>query len=135
MKSRTRRMAVGALLGCFLFVGGWLVGQEKGDTQKTVVHCVAWTAADGVTEEGIQEFIKSTASFTKSMPGLRRAWVGPLVRPVAQGNITRNYGLVLEFDDLKSREAYTNHPSRAAWADVWSKIRTPGSTNFDVIGE
>lgn len=119
----------------FLFGGGWLVGQETGKTQRTVVHCVAWTAAQGVSEAGIGEFKKATAELTKTMPGLQRAWVGKLARPFTQGDVTRDYGLVLEFDSVENREAYTTNPIRVSWADVWSKIRVPGSSNFDVIGE
>jgi hypothetical protein len=51
------------------------------------------------------------------------------------GDITRTHGLILEFDDVASKEAYSNHPNRAPWADVWGKVRVPRSTSFDVIGE
>ena len=69
------------------------------------------------------------------MPGLKRAWVGKLRLPLVVGDITRTHGLVLEFDTVESKEAYSDHPARVPWAEVWSQVRVPRSTNFDVIGE
>lgn len=118
-----------------IFLTGWALGQEMATTQKTVVHAVAWTAKQGATPQQIEEFREATAKFTQQIPGLRRAWVGKLRTPLTVGDVTRDYGLLLEFDNLSSREAYSSHPNRAAWAQVWDKARVSGSTNFDVLGE
>ncbi|MBI2821412.1 MAG: Dabb family protein [Acidobacteria bacterium] len=133
-KQRQTRM-VFVLAGGLLFMAGWILGQHNAATEKTVVHAVAWTAGEGFTEQGLEDFKKATADLTGAMPGLKRAWVGKLRTPLVQGEITRNYGLVLEFEDLKTREAYSSHPARAPWVKVWEKIRVTGSTNFDVLGE
>lgn len=129
------RQVLFVLVGSMIFVAGWLTGQQRATTEKTTVHAVAWTAAEGATEQGLADFKRATEELITSMPGLRRAWVGKLRQPLVVGDITRTHGLVLEFDDVKSKEAYSNHPSRVPWAAVWSKVRVPRSTNFDVIGE
>ena len=118
-----------------VFASGWVAGQQRATTQRTVVHAVAWTAKEDATPEGLEEFKQATESLVGSMPGLRRVWVGKLRQPLIIGDLKRNYGLILEFDDLATREAYSSHPNRVPWAAVWEKVRLPGSTNFDVIGE
>ena len=123
------------LLGAMLFFAGWLAGQARGTTQKTTVHAVAWTLLEGATEQDFENFRVATANLVTVMPGLRRAWVGKLRAPLVVGDTTRTHGLVLEFDDVQSKEAYSTHPTRAPWAEVWAKVRVPGSTNFDVVGE
>ena len=135
MGKRKGRQILLVLVGSVIFVAGWLIGQQRAITEKTTVHAVAWTAAEGATEEGLADFKRATEELITSMPGLRRAWVGKLRRPLVVGDVTRTHGLVLEFDDVKSKEAYSNHPSRVPWAEVWSRVRVPRSTNFDVIGE
>ena len=95
-----------------VFLAGWIVGQNRATTEKTTIHAVAWTAAKEATEQGFEDLNKATEELVNAMPGL-----------------------VLEFDNVKSREAYSDHPSRVPWADAWSKVRVPRSTNFDVIGE
>lgn len=129
------RQVLFVLVASMIFVAGWLAGQQRATTEKTTIHAVAWTIAEDATEQGLADFKRATEDLVTSMPGLRRAWVGKLRKPIVVEGITRTHGLVLEFDDVKSKEAYSNHPSRVPWAEVWSKVRVPHSTNFDVIGE
>ena len=96
---------------------------------------MAWTMAEGATEQDFENFKRATEEFLMTMPGLKRAWVGKLRKPLVVGDITRTHGTVLEFDDLKSKEAYPGHASRVPWAAAFSKVRVPSSTYFDLIGE
>ena len=122
------------VVGCMLFLGGWLVGQERASTQKTTIHAAAWTARDGLGQQDFENFKKETAGLVGKVPGLRRVWVGKLRAPINAEGVQRNYGIILEFDGVKSKEAYSdNHPS--PWYENFGKLRQPGSTNFDVVGE
>jgi len=122
------------LVGCMLFLAGWLLGQEKTATQKTVIHAAAWTALDTLTPEQFDNFKKETAAMVGKVPGLKRVWVGRLREPVTVGGSKRDHGIILEFADVKSKEAYSNiHPS--PWYEDFNKVRQPSSTNFDVVGE
>ncbi len=123
------------LLASMTFLAGYVAGQAGGTTQKTTIHAVAWTPTDGFTDQDFENLRVATAKMAGEMPGMRRAWVGKLRRPLLHGDAERTYGLILEFDDLKTREAYSSHPARAAWAEYWSKARAPRPTVFDVIGE
>ena len=122
------------LVGGMMFVAGLLVGQERASTQKTVIHAASWTALDTLTPEQFDNFKKETAAMVGKVPGLRRVWVGKLREPVTFDGNKRNYGIVLEFDDVKSKTAYSDkHPM--PWYNDFNKVRKPGSSNFDVIGE
>ncbi|OFV98716.1 MAG: hypothetical protein A3H94_05425 [Acidobacteria bacterium RIFCSPLOWO2_02_FULL_60_20] len=134
MRSLLRNICVVAVSGV-VFTSGWLVGQQRAATQRTVVHAVAWTAKNDATPEGLEDFRRATETLVDTMPGLRRAWVGKLRQPLVVGDLRRDYGLILEFENLPTREAYSSHPNRVPWAAVWEKVRIPGSTNFDVLGE
>lgn len=116
-----------------MFVAGWVAGQEKTATQKTVVHAAAWTALDTMTAQDLESFRAETAALVGKVQGLRRVWVGKLREPATFDGNKRTYGIVLEFDDLKSKNAYSDvHPQ--PWYDHFNKLRKPGSSNFDVVG-
>ncbi len=122
------------LVGCTLFLAGWLLGKETAATQKTVIHSAAWTALDSMTAEQFDNFKKETAGLVGKVHGLRRVWVGKLREPVTVEGAKRDYGLIAEFDDVKSKEAYSaDHPM--PWYANFNKLRKAGSTNFDVVGE
>ena len=61
--------------------------------------------------------------------------MGKLRRPLTVGDVSHTHGLIFEFDDMQSREAYSQHPSRDPWIQVWGKVRTTRPVVFDVIGE
>ncbi len=118
-----------------VFLAGWLMGQQSARNEKTIIHAVAWTAVKGAPQDAMEDFKKSTAGLVDAIPGLRRAWVGELRRPFTVGDASHTHGLIFEFDDIQSREAYSQHPSRDPWIQVWGKVRVTRPAVFDVIGE
>lgn len=118
-----------------IFMAGWLMGQQSAGNERTLIHAVAWTAVEGAPQDAKEDFKKSTAGLVDAIPGLRKAWVGKLRRPLTVGNATHTHGLIFEFDDMQSREAYSQHPSRDPWIQVWGKVRATRPVVFDVIGE
>ena len=135
MKNGISRNLMFVLIGTTLFLAGWVMGQRRATLENTTVHAVAWTAAEDSTPQGLENFKRATEELVTAMPGLERAWVGKLGRPLVVGDITRTHGLILEFDTIENKNAYSDHPARVPWAQVWSEVRVPRSTNFDVIGE
>ena len=135
MKNTISRKLMLMLIGGTLFLAGWVMGQRRASLETTTVHAVAWTAAEDATPEGFENFKRATEELVTTMPGLQRAWVGSLRLPLVVGDITRTHGLVLEFDTVENKVAYSDHPARVPWAEAWSEVRVPRSTNFDVIGE
>jgi len=121
-------------VGCVMFLAGWLAGQEKAATQKTVVHAAAWTARGDMTQQELDKFRAETAALIGKVQGLRRVWIGKMREPVTFDGNKRDYGIILEFDDVKSKNAYSAvHPE--PWYEHFQKLRAkPGSNNFDVVG-
>jgi hypothetical protein len=120
---------------CLLFVAGWLMGQPAARNQKTIIHSVAWTAKADASDAVLAEFNQSTADFAKAVPGLQRAWLGKLRQLLTVGDATHTHGLIFEFPDIQSRDAYAQHPSRPAWIEGFGEIRSGLPIVYDVIGE
>ena len=69
------------------------------------------------------------------IPGLRKVWVGKLRRPLRQGDLERTHGVAMEFDDADALAVYADHPAHTEWIKVYDKVRVPGTTTFDILGE
>ncbi|MEO5894648.1 MAG: Dabb family protein [Vicinamibacterales bacterium] len=133
MKQLWKMVAYTVLAVCLVAVGV-VRGKQPAGTEQTVMHVVAFTLHDGVTTPDLAALESASAELVRSVPGLKRAWVGKLRQPLALEGETRTHGLIFEFIDLPSRQAYSSHPARAVWAKVWDKVRKSG-TNLDVIGK
>jgi antibiotic biosynthesis monooxygenase (ABM) superfamily enzyme len=120
---------------CLIFVAGWLMGQQSAHNEETIIHAVAWTAKEDASDADLAQFNQSTADFVNMVPGLKRAWVGKLRQPLTVGDNSHTHGLIFEFSDLDSREAYSNHPSRPAWIEGFGEVRSGRPVVYDVIGE
>ena len=131
-----RRIATIAVAG-ILLGAGWALGQQAPVTQPTLMHAFAFTPVATATPQDFENLKKATADMVGKIPGLRRAWVGKLRTPVDLGPVApkREYGIALEFDDVKALDAYAEHPAHAAWERVYRRVREPGTTTFDILGE
>lgn len=131
-----RRIAVIAVAG-MLLSAGWALGQQAPVTQPTLMHAFAFTPVATATPQDFENLKKATADMVGKVPGLRRAWVGKLRAPLDLGPVApkREYGIALEFDDAKALDAYAEHPAHAAWERVYRRVREPGTTTFDILGE
>jgi hypothetical protein len=81
-------------------MAGWLAGQETAMTQKTVVHAVAWTVSETMTPGQLERFKEETANAVGKFPGVRRGWVGKLRTPIMVGDLRRDYGIIIEFENV-----------------------------------
>jgi hypothetical protein len=119
-----------------LFGTGWLAGQQKGKSEKTLMHVFAYTPVEGATPQDFSNFTKATGDLVGKIPGLKRVWVGKLRRPLDLGNnAKREYGVAMEFDDTKALDAYAKNPAHDAWVKVYEKVRVEGTTTYDILGE
>ena len=70
-----------------------------------------------------------------ALPGFRQVWVGKLRRPLTQGDSDREYGVAMDFDDEAALDVYANHPAHTDWVKVYERVRVPGTTTIDILGE
>jgi hypothetical protein len=135
MKTRIYRTALMSLAAVVVFFAGWVAGQENFHTEKTMIHCAAWTAKDGLTQAEFDTFKSNLSKLPDMFPGLKRIWVGKLGAEVTYNNEKRDHGIALEFESYEAKQAYSESRRRPEWMALFETVRKPGSTNFDLIGE
>lgn len=137
-----RKIIYGAV-GMLLLTAAWQWGEQSGrsqaadeaTTQKTLMHVFAYTPVEGATQADFDAFRAATADMVGKIPGLRKAWVGKLRRPLEVGDSTREYGVAMEFDDEAALTVYADHPAHTEWVKVYDRVRVPGTTTLDILGE
>lgn len=125
--------------------------------EKKLMHCFVFTPVESASEADWQAFFKATDELPSKIPGLRRVWYGKLRVPLAilttdaatrkklaagekdvTGPITRlmrQWGVCMEMDDEAALKVYADHPAHKAWEQVYFKVRQPGTTTFDILGQ
>jgi Stress responsive A/B Barrel Domain len=119
------------LAGLLLFSSAVHAG-EKG-----LMHCFAFTPLPGATDADWDAFYKATDELPGKIEGLQKVWAGKLRTPQKlNANMdAREYGVCMLMDGPDALKVYDDHPAHAAWVEVYSKVRVPGTTTFDVIGQ
>jgi hypothetical protein len=123
--------AVTLLAGLLLFSGAVRAG-EKG-----LMHCFAFAPLPSATEADWDAFFKATDELPGKIEGLQKVWFGKLRTPrkLTPEASAREYGVCMLLDGPDALKAYDEHPAHAAWNEIYSKVREPGTTTFDIIGQ
>ncbi len=125
--------------------------------EKKLMHCFVFTPVESATEAEWQAFFKATDELPGKIPGLHRVWYGKLRLPLtilvtdaatrkklAAGEkdvtgpvnrVLRQWGVCMEMADEAALKVYADHPAHKAWEEVYFKVRQPGTTTFDIIGQ
>src|SRR5262245_19182976 len=101
----------------------------------SLMHVFSYTPLPTATPADFAAFEKATKDLVGKIPGLRKVWVGKLKRPLKQGDLQREYGVAMEFDDEAALNAYATHPAHEAWIKVYEKVRVEGTTTIDILVE
>ena len=135
MNAAIRRNTLMSVAAVGLFFAGWAMGQPTRTTEKTTIHCASWTAKKGMTQAQFENFKKGFAKLPDKFPGMRRLWAGKLGEPVTFNGLIRTHAIAFEFDNLAAKRAYSASPNRPEWQELFSTVREPGSSSFDLVGE
>lgn len=125
--------------------------------EKKLMHCFVFTPVETATEADWQAFFKATDELPKKIPGLHRVWYGRLLKPLpifttdaetrkklAAGEkqvtgpvqrLMREWGVCMEMENEAALKVYADHPAHKEWEKVYFKVRQPGTTTFDIIGQ
>ena len=49
--------------------------------------------------------------------------------------VLRQWGVCMEMDDQATLERYAEHEAHSDWVEVYSKVRRPGTTTYDILGQ
>ena len=118
-----------------LFAGLCLAAGSMVAGEPTVMHCFAYTPIKEATQADWDAFHKATDALPSKIKGLKRVWHGKLARPLKQGDNVREYGACMEFEDEAAFKAYgaKDNAAHNAWTAVYSKVRVPGTTTYQIL--
>ncbi len=102
--------------------------------EKKLMHCFAFTTIDSASSADWDAFKKATDQLTKQVPGLSKVWYGKLRNPL-RGQSPRTFGVCMEFKDEAALKSYVDHAAHKEWQAAYEKVRQPGTTTFDILGE
>lgn len=109
--------------------------------EKALMHCFAFTVIDGATAAEWKAFTDATDELPSKIEGLEKVWYGKLRRPLRiygrnrdEPNL-RQWGVCMEMKDEAALQVYADHDAHTAWVKVYEKVRVPGTTTFDILGE
>ncbi len=109
--------------------------------EKALMHCFAFTEIEGASSADWKAFKDATNALPGKIEGLKRVWLGKLRRPLRQYGrnqdepSVRQWGVCMEMDDEAALGVYAQHNAHTAWVKVYEKVRVPGTTTFDILGE
>ncbi len=135
-----------------LLLAGTLAAGEK-----KLMHCFAFTVIDTASQADWDAFFKASDELPTKIPGLSRVWYGKLRSPMSVFNpdaesrkklvagaasatgdvkrVVRQWGMCMEMDSEAALKAYAAHPAHKDWEAAYGKVRQPGTTTFDVLGQ
>jgi hypothetical protein len=125
--------------------------------EKKLMHCFAFTTIATASEADWTAFAAATDALPGKIPGLTKVWHGKLRAPLnifapdaearkklmageakATGDVTRaqrQYGVCMEMDDEAALKTYAAHPAHKEWSAAYEKVRVPGTTTIDILGQ
>jgi hypothetical protein len=125
--------------------------------EKKLMHCFAFTTIPAASEAEWKAFADATDALPGKIPGLTKVWHGKLRAPLnifapdaetrkklmageakAAGDVTRvqrSYGVCMEMADEGALKTYAAHPAHAEWSAAYEKVRVPGTTTIDILGQ
>lgn len=128
--------------------------------EKKLMHCFAFGAIETASEADWRAFTIATQELPSQIPGLTRVWFGRLRRPIvlvapanpgsnreilasrlgdevttAVRRVEQRWGVCMEMADETTLKDYAKHPAHKAWVAVYEKVRQPGTTSFDILGQ
>jgi hypothetical protein len=128
-------------------------------SEKTLMHCFAWTVKSEATQADWDAFAKASDALPEKIKGIVRVWYGRLYAPLSQVSIAgmdnadfkkfqsgervtspvtrlwRQYGMCMEMKSADALKAYDADPYHQIWTDAYSKVRNEGTTTFNILSK
>ena len=122
-RSKIAVLAITGALGVFAL--GVLLGANKFNQPKTLVHVVTIQWNDGTTDAQKQAVYDGVRKMAGEIPGIRSIWTKPIK---VQGEGYTG-AFVMEFDSKEALDAYAKHPAHAEWMKVYSPVHKESTTH------
>ncbi len=130
MYSRCVRLTI--FLAGICLLGGVASAGEKG-----LMHCFAFSPIAEATDADWKAFFKATDELPAKIDGLQKVWAGKLNSPrkLHPSAPPREYGVCMLMDDAEALNKYASDPAHDEWVKAYAKVRQPGTTTFDIVGQ
>jgi Stress responsive A/B Barrel Domain len=118
MSPTLRRIFFGCAL-IAVFISGVIVGQNKFNQPKSVIHVVTgkWNASS--TPEQQKKAIDGVREMAGKIPGIKSIWIKPTkIQPREH-----NFAFVIEFENEAAHKAYGSSPEHEKWAQYYLSVR------------
>ncbi len=108
--------------------------------EKSLMHCFAFTEVEDAKDADWKAFFEATDELVEKIDGLNKVWYGKLKRPLGQYDregkrSLRQWGVCMEMENERALTAYSEHEAHAEWVKVYGKVRVPGTTTYDILGQ
>jgi hypothetical protein len=108
-----------------LFGAGLMIGANKFNKPKSVLHVITLQWKDGVTDAQKQTAIDGLEKMAGAMPGITNIWLKTLkVQPQ-----TYNNAFAIEFKDEAAFKAYTDAPAHKEFEKIYLPLRGQSTTH------
>ena len=108
-----------------LFAAGLVVGANKFNQPKTLVHVVTIQWNDDTTDQQKQAVYDGVKKMAGEIPGIRSVWTKP-IKVQGQGY---NGAFVMEFENKDALDAYAKAPAHADWMKVYGPAHKESTTH------
>jgi len=103
--------------------------------EKKLMHCFAFTSIPSASQADWKAFFTATDALPSKGLGISHVWYGKLKRPLSVGTNSRDWGTCMEFSGEEALAKYADAPGRKAWFSAYEKVRQPGTTTYDILGQ
>lgn len=121
-KSAVRRVLFGAVL-IAVFAAGVIVGQNKYNQPKSVVHVVTVKWKTDATDEQRAKAIEGVKTMAEKIPGVKNIWLKTLRVQSPSQDRPYNAAFAIEFESEAAAKAYADHPAHKEWESIYVPIR------------
>ncbi len=141
----------------FLFLALSLSSAALHAGEKKLMHCFAFTVIDSASDAEWKAFAEATDALPSKISVISKVWHGKLRAPLnlfnidsearkklmagdakTQGEVSRvqrKHGVCMEMENEAALKTYTSNPYHKVWSAAYEKVRVPGTTTFDIIGQ
>jgi hypothetical protein len=113
------------MAGAVLFVSGWMMGAQKYEKPKSLLHIVTIRWKEGATAAQKTAALKGVETMASQIPGVTRVWTKGIK---VQGEGYTD-AFVMEFADAAAFKAYADHQAHKEWEKIYLPIRGESTTH------
>ena len=123
--TRGKRAGLAIAGALSIFAAGVLVGANRFNQPKTLVHVVTIQFNDGTTDAQKQAVYDGVRKMAGEIPGIRNIWTKP-VKVQGEGYTG---AFAMEFDSKEALDAYAQHPAHSEWMKIYGPVHKESTTH------